>query len=93
LWFEANLGKQFERPYLEKTLHKKGLVKWLKVKVLSSSPSTAKKKFCMCSSSASEFLWLILTSSKGSSYALQSNEEAKNKQNTQKGKNIHRLKG
>jgi hypothetical protein len=30
------------RPYLEKTLHRKGLVVWLKVKVLSSSPSTAK---------------------------------------------------
>jgi hypothetical protein len=28
----------------KKTLHKKGLVEWLKVKALSSSPSTAKKK-------------------------------------------------
>jgi hypothetical protein len=25
------LGKQFERPYLEKQNHKKGLVEWLKV--------------------------------------------------------------
>jgi hypothetical protein len=32
------------RPYLEKTHHKKGLVEWLKVKALSSNPSTAKKK-------------------------------------------------
>jgi hypothetical protein len=28
----------------QKTLHKKGLVEWLKVKALSSSLSTAKKK-------------------------------------------------
>jgi ribosomal protein S21 len=34
------------RPYLRKTHHKekKGLVEWLKVYTLSSSPSTAKKK-------------------------------------------------
>jgi hypothetical protein len=33
------------RNYLEKPYHKKlGLVEWLKVKALSSSPSTAKKK-------------------------------------------------
>jgi ribosomal protein S21 len=37
--YEASLGKKFSRPYL-----KKGLVKWLKVQALSSSPSTAKKK-------------------------------------------------
>jgi hypothetical protein len=30
------------KPYLEKTHHKKGLVEWLKVKTLSSNPSTAK---------------------------------------------------
>jgi hypothetical protein len=30
------------RPYLEKTLHRKGLVEWLKVKSLSSNPRTAK---------------------------------------------------
>jgi hypothetical protein len=36
----ANSSK---RPYLEKTFHKKRLVKWLKVYALSSSPSTAKK--------------------------------------------------
>jgi hypothetical protein len=32
------------KPYLEKILHKKGLVEWLKVKALSLSPSIAKKK-------------------------------------------------
>jgi hypothetical protein len=32
------------RPYLEKSFTKIGLVEWLKVKALSSSPSTAKKK-------------------------------------------------
>jgi hypothetical protein len=32
------------RPYLEKPFTKIGLVKWLEVKALSSSPSTAKKK-------------------------------------------------
>jgi hypothetical protein len=31
------------RPYLEKTLCKKVLVEWLKVKALSSNPSIAKK--------------------------------------------------
>jgi hypothetical protein len=29
---------------LKKILHKKGLVEWLKVKALSSSPSTTKKE-------------------------------------------------
>jgi hypothetical protein len=32
------------RPYLGNTQHEKGLVKWLKVKALSLSPSTTKKK-------------------------------------------------
>jgi hypothetical protein len=32
------------RLYLEKTHHKKGLVEWLKVKDLSSIPTTVKKK-------------------------------------------------
>jgi hypothetical protein len=32
------------RPYLEKPFPKIGLVEWLKVKDLSSSPSTTKKK-------------------------------------------------
>jgi hypothetical protein len=32
------------RSYLEKTLHKKGLVEWLKVSALSSNPSTKKKR-------------------------------------------------
>jgi hypothetical protein len=44
LRFEASLGKQLARPYLEKTLHKKGLMEWHKVKALSSSPSTTKEK-------------------------------------------------
>jgi hypothetical protein len=35
---------QFMRPYLEKPFTKIGLVEWLKVKALSSSPSTANKK-------------------------------------------------
>jgi hypothetical protein len=32
------------RPYLEKPFTKIGMVEWLKVKALSSSPRTAKKK-------------------------------------------------
>jgi hypothetical protein len=28
---QTNPGKQFVRPYLEKTYHKNGLVEWLKV--------------------------------------------------------------
>jgi hypothetical protein len=32
------------RPYLKNTHHKKGLAEWLKVKTLSSNPSTKKKK-------------------------------------------------
>jgi hypothetical protein len=32
------------RPYLKNTMAKKGLVEWLKVKVLSLSPSTEKTK-------------------------------------------------
>jgi hypothetical protein len=35
-------SKSFMTPYLEKTHRKKGLVEWLKVKALSSNPSTAK---------------------------------------------------
>jgi hypothetical protein len=41
LWFEASLGKEFVRPYLKKAHHKNGLVEWLKVKALSSNPSTS----------------------------------------------------
>jgi hypothetical protein len=41
LLFEASLGKQ---TLSQKTLHKIGLVEWLKVNALSSSPSTKKKK-------------------------------------------------
>jgi hypothetical protein len=40
LRFEATPGKEFMRPYLEKTLHKKGLEEWLKVK----APVLKKKK-------------------------------------------------
>jgi hypothetical protein len=40
--FQASTGKEFIRPYLKKTYHKKGLVKWLKVWALSSSPSAKK---------------------------------------------------
>jgi hypothetical protein len=32
------------RPYLKKNLCKEGLVEWLKLKALSSNPSTAKEK-------------------------------------------------
>jgi hypothetical protein len=41
---EASPGKKFTRPYLEKPFTKTELVEWLKVKVLSSNPSMAKKK-------------------------------------------------
>jgi hypothetical protein len=45
MWFEAN-PRQIVPETLpqKKTYHKKVLVKWLKVKALSSNPSTAKKK-------------------------------------------------
>jgi hypothetical protein len=36
-------AKKFARPYLGKPFTKTGLVEWLKVKALSSSPSTEKK--------------------------------------------------
>jgi hypothetical protein len=42
-WFEASLGKYFVRPYLEKPFIKIGLVEWILMKTLSSSPSTANK--------------------------------------------------
>jgi hypothetical protein len=44
LQFEASLGKWFTTSYLEKPFTKIGLVEWLKVKALSSSPSTIKNK-------------------------------------------------
>jgi hypothetical protein len=44
LQFEVSLDKYFMRSYLKKPFTKIGLVEWLKVKALSSSPSTAKKK-------------------------------------------------
>jgi hypothetical protein len=33
-------ANSFTRPYLKKTLHKRGVVEWLKVKTLSSSLSS-----------------------------------------------------
>jgi hypothetical protein len=45
LQFDASPGKQLVRPYLlKKAITKKGLVEWLKVYALSSSPTIAKKK-------------------------------------------------
>jgi hypothetical protein len=38
------MGKEFVRPYLEKPFIKIGLVEWLKVKALSSSPSIIKRE-------------------------------------------------
>jgi hypothetical protein len=38
--FKATLGKYIVRPYLKKHFTKIGLVEWLKVKALSSNPST-----------------------------------------------------
>jgi hypothetical protein len=46
LQFEVSQENHSVRPYLKETLHKKGLVKWLKVKALSSNPSTEKKIAC-----------------------------------------------
>jgi hypothetical protein len=37
-------GQIVHKTLFPKTLHKKGLVEWLKVKVLTSSPSTGKKR-------------------------------------------------
>jgi hypothetical protein len=44
LRFEASPSKEFMRPYLKKKITIKGLVEWLKVEALSSSPSTATEK-------------------------------------------------
>jgi hypothetical protein len=44
LQFEDSQGKYFVRLYLEKPFRTIGLVEWLKVKALSSSPSNAKRK-------------------------------------------------
>jgi hypothetical protein len=40
---KASLDKEFSRLYVEKPFTKIGLVQWLNVKDLSSSPSTTKK--------------------------------------------------
>jgi hypothetical protein len=37
-------ANSFAKPYLENPVTKIGLVEWLKVKALNSSPGTAKKK-------------------------------------------------
>jgi hypothetical protein len=37
-------ANSFTRPYLKKHFTKIGLVEWLKVKILSSTPGTTKKK-------------------------------------------------
>jgi hypothetical protein len=42
--FKARMGKSLIRSYLEKPFTKIELVRWLKVKTLSSSPSTVRKK-------------------------------------------------
>jgi hypothetical protein len=44
LYSKPAQANSFQDPILKKTHHKKGLAEWLKVKALSSSPSTAKKK-------------------------------------------------
>jgi hypothetical protein len=43
--YEPCPGKQFERPYLENTQHKKGLVEWLKWENPRIKISASKKKF------------------------------------------------
>jgi hypothetical protein len=42
--FKPAQAKSPQDPILKKTHHKKGLAEWLKVKALSSSPGTTKKK-------------------------------------------------
>jgi hypothetical protein len=41
---QSQPGQSSMRPYLKKPFTKIGLVEWLKVKALSSSPRTKKKK-------------------------------------------------
>jgi hypothetical protein len=41
---QSQSGQIVHKTLSRKTLHKKGLVEWLEVKALSSSPSTKKKK-------------------------------------------------
>jgi hypothetical protein len=41
---QSQPGQVDRKTLSRKPLHKKGLVEWLKVQALSSSPSTAKKK-------------------------------------------------
>jgi hypothetical protein len=42
--YSSALGIQTQQVYLEKPFTKLGLMEWLKVKALSLSPSTAKRK-------------------------------------------------
>jgi hypothetical protein len=44
LRFEASPANSSRDPISKKTLHKKGLVEWLKVRALCSNPSTTTKK-------------------------------------------------
>jgi hypothetical protein len=41
---QSQRGQTVHETLSQKTLHKKGLVEWLKVKALSSSPSTQKNE-------------------------------------------------
>jgi hypothetical protein len=43
---QSQPGQIVHDPLAQKILQKIGMVEWLKVKVLSSSPSTTKKKNC-----------------------------------------------
>jgi hypothetical protein len=42
--FQSQSGQIVHETLSQKTLHQKGLLEWLKVKALGSSPSTAKAK-------------------------------------------------
>jgi hypothetical protein len=48
------------RPYLKKPFSKIGLVEWLKVNTLSSSPSTAKKTKTKTKNKSIGHLWKVL---------------------------------
>jgi hypothetical protein len=41
---QGQLGKEFSRPYLKKTHHKKGLVEWLKCRPSVQTPIPQKRK-------------------------------------------------
>jgi hypothetical protein len=57
LTFETSPGKEFERPYLKKPFTKINKAEeWLKVKALSSNPSTTKNKTKVDMSRMNEFI-------------------------------------